>query len=532
MIRYILRKDWLLLWPMVVLVAAIQAGLEWASFGAGLFDDNSTAIELLRPLMLAWYFGIAALTVAVVQLDAVPGVDQDWLIRPLKRGDLLLAKVLFLLLTVCLPMFAFDLTHAMAMGFPPVVAANALLGKEIFLFMFFVIPALALAATTRNMPELSLLCAALIVAYAASSAAGGFVLGVNRCPTCDSGLSWLQHLLQHIGVFCGALVILALQYFRRRTAVSRAIALFGAVVLVFAQLPWHVAFAIQELVSGVAGTPITVTLTAVPDAVTVGARGFETPPAAAAGRRATRALLRGDVDQAMQFIRGISGAAASAALDVPILVSGVSPDELLLVDRAEVQMVGDAGRLLYRGINIDEITTALNPPVDGATVHQLLQIPRAVLTETDSQPVMLRVEYSLTLMKTVARHKLAALDGAFRSGDMGLCGTRLEQDTVALRCKQIGEKPFCYSATLYGPEGQHNPTVLKCRPDYRTHVPNSIEALNYEGVDLPVHDRYGLAHYAVGSAEVNRSYVLVTVYGQRGHFYRTLVTAAFHVATR
>jgi hypothetical protein len=429
-------------------------------------------------------------------------------------------------------MFAFNLIHAMAMGFPLMAAVNALLGKEIYFFMFFVIPVLALAATTRNMTELSLLCAALIVVYAAGSAASAFLLGLNRCPTCDSGLSWLQHLLQHIGVLCGSIVILALQYFGRRTALSRVIALCGAIVVVFAQLPWHLAFAIQQLVSGEAGSPIAVTLAAVPDAVTVETRGFEALPAAATGRRATRALLRGDVDQAMQYVRGISRTAASAALDLPMRVSGVSPDELLLVDRSEVQMVGAAGRLLYRGINTDEVTTALNPPVDGATVHQLLQIPRDVLTEAGSQPVMLSVEYSLTLMKTVARHKIAALDGAFRSGDMGLCGTRLEQDNVTLRCKQIGEKPFCYSATLYGPEGQHNPTVFKCRPDYRTHVPNSIEPLSYEGVDLPVHDRYELAHYAVGSADVNGSYVLVTVYGQRGHFHRTLVTAAFHVATR
>src|SRR5450631_2308168 len=326
MIRYILKKDWLLLWPMIALVVAIQAGLEWAGFGAGLFGDNPAAVELLRPLMLAWYFGIAALAVAVVQLDAIPGVDQDWLIRPLKRGDLLLAKIVFLLLTVCAPMFAFNLIHAMAMGFPLVAAVNALLGKEIYFFMFFVIPVLALAATTRNMTEMSLLCAALIVVYAAGSAASAFLLGLNRCPTCDSGLSWLQHLLQHIGVLCGSIVILALQYFGRRTALSRVIALCGAIVVVFAQLPWHLAFAIQQLVSGEAGSPIAVTLAAVPDAVTVETRGFEALPAAATGRRATRALLRGDVDQAMQYVRGISRTAASAALDLPMRVSGVSPE--------------------------------------------------------------------------------------------------------------------------------------------------------------------------------------------------------------
>jgi hypothetical protein len=142
--------------------------------------------------------------------------------------------------------------------------------------------------------------------------------------------------------------------FRIEPAKSRAADCCRAIK---AQLPWRVAFAIQELVSGVADAPIAVTLAAVPDAVTLELRGFETPSAAATSRRATRALLRGDVDQAMQYVRGIARAASSAALDLPVRVSGLSPDELLLVDHSEIQTVGATGRLLYRGINLDGVTT-------------------------------------------------------------------------------------------------------------------------------------------------------------------------------
>src|SRR4051812_36077204 len=105
MIRHILRKDWILLWPMVALVTAIQVALEVAGYRAGFFSADSAAVELLRPLTLAWFAGISALTVAVVHQDPIPGVDHDWLVRPIRRTDLLVAKILFVLLAISVPMF-------------------------------------------------------------------------------------------------------------------------------------------------------------------------------------------------------------------------------------------------------------------------------------------------------------------------------------------------------------------------------------------------------------------------------------------
>lgn len=71
MIRSILSKDWKLLWPMVAVVAAIQMGYDWAAFSSGLFGEDPAAEALLRPLTLAWFIGIAALTAAVVHQDPI-----------------------------------------------------------------------------------------------------------------------------------------------------------------------------------------------------------------------------------------------------------------------------------------------------------------------------------------------------------------------------------------------------------------------------------------------------------------------------
>src|ERR1044071_7515431 len=92
MIWSILKKDWALLWPLAVLVTLIQIAYEWAVYKFGFFGASPLAQELMRLLTPAWLIGVVALSVAVVYEDTVPGVDQDWLIRPLQRGDLLAAK--------------------------------------------------------------------------------------------------------------------------------------------------------------------------------------------------------------------------------------------------------------------------------------------------------------------------------------------------------------------------------------------------------------------------------------------------------
>src|SRR5579863_5703093 len=88
-IKHILRKDFKLLWPLVLLVTVLQFLLGWLSFRWGFFGEDLAARSLYPILGVSWYVGIVALIVAVVHQDAIPGVSQDWLIRPIARRDLL-----------------------------------------------------------------------------------------------------------------------------------------------------------------------------------------------------------------------------------------------------------------------------------------------------------------------------------------------------------------------------------------------------------------------------------------------------------
>jgi hypothetical protein len=528
MIGHILLKDWKLLWPLVVLVTLIQIALEWVTTSWGLFGGELAIRELFRPLTLAWFIGIAALCVAVVQQDPVPGIDQDWLIRPLHRTHLLLAKLLFVALTISVPMLIVNLVDALYSGFPAGFALGSLIFKELYVYVCFILPVLALAAIAGSMSELVLLGAALVVVFAASLGLGALLLGNERCPTCDTSIEWVQHVLQHIGVLAGAVAILIVQYYHRRTGIARALALLGVIAFVFAQLPWSTAFAVQRWFAPAPGSAAAVALAF--DAQAERAPSSVTDGGAGGIAQATHALVHGDVDQAVGYLKGRTRTRnLRTAIDLPVRIAGVAPDEMLLFDRSEVRLTGTDGEPLFHGLNTDQLVP-LNMAFSGAAgspavSHQPVYFPTPLYRALAARELRLELHYSLTLMKVSARQEVAAQNGFIRIADGGSCGTRVDRDalSILLRCQQIGPGPFCVSATLYGPEGQHNPQVSNCDPEYRPHLPGFTQPILMSGIYVPLRDPLDLARYPVPVSDLARSYLKVSFYAVREHTTRTLV---------
>jgi hypothetical protein len=530
LIRHILAKDWKLLWPMVALITSIQIGFEWVSY----FDESPGAAVLLRPLILAWYAGIAALAAAVILQDPVPGADQDWLIRPLRRTDMMLAKLAFVVLAISVPMLILNLAHAMALGFPFIHSLELILYKELYVLACLIIPVMALSATTRNMTELIVMGAFLVVVYALSLGISAFVLSSGWCPTCDTGTSWLQHIMQHAGILLGAVLVLILQYYRRRTELSRMLIVVGVVALVVVQLPWNTAFALQEWLTRSSGGSTAISLES--GTKSPHARATEAPGAGKqlSTGQATSLLLQGRVDQVLDSLhRRARPADSPVAIDIPVRADGVGSDELLLVDRLEVRLVGEDGRLLYRRADIAAPTAFfIAPPAGDATdpsrfAQQRIDIPGKIYERSAAGAAQLHMDYSLTVMQPLAEYKIAAVDGLLRAPGVGRCVSQNDENAIFIQCKTMGWTPFCYSATLYGPDGRHNPEVRKCTPDYRPYLPTPINVHGFLGVDVPMRDRYGLARYPVEASELAQSYVLLKIYRERDHFKRTLVVSPF-----
>ena len=113
MVLHILKKDWKLLWPLVTALGVLQALAAVARFKSGHFLTFPSV-----PLALLQLLATATIVVLVVHQDPIPGVRQDWLVRPIPRRDLLLAKVLFVILLVHGPWWIADLAQGLANGFP------------------------------------------------------------------------------------------------------------------------------------------------------------------------------------------------------------------------------------------------------------------------------------------------------------------------------------------------------------------------------------------------------------------------------
>lgn len=527
MIGQILRKDWRLLWPLVALVTLIQGCLEWAWYRYGFFGEDRAARELVGPLSLAWYAGICSLAIAVVQQDAVPSLDQDWLIRPLRRTDLLAAKLLFIVAAVCLPMLALDVARALATGFAPAASLEEAIVKEAIVALWLLVPVAALSALASTLTELMILGAALIGIYAVTLSLSALIGGSGSCPTCDTGVVWLEQLMQHVGVLLGAGVILAFQYLRRWTRWSRALAVLGVLALVLVRLPWNLAFAAQSWLSPAPGAAASVEIAfdpqrpvALRDATPAGR-----PPTAG---QAARAWLAGDIDAAARYLKRRDPRNAPLRIDLPVRISGLAAEELVLVDRSQLQLFeadGVRGDALYRGVNAGALEQQRGSTFGPTLGEQAVYVPAQAYRLAADRSVRLRLLYSLTLMRLASERRIAALNGELRATDIGRCATKLSEDrlSIALRCQKLGPQPYCFSATLFGPRGRHDPEVLECESNYRPNLPGYVNVLQFYGVNVPVRDEFGLARYPIEVGELGQSYLLIKVYAARDHFKRTLV---------
>jgi hypothetical protein len=116
---HIFRKDVRLLWRLAVGVSFMHFVATAGMFRQGHFGHNTIfPVPLLQLFQQLAFLAFGFLIVAVVHQDAIPGARQDWLVRPIRRRDLVLAKCLFILLLVHGPVFLADLAEALAAGFP------------------------------------------------------------------------------------------------------------------------------------------------------------------------------------------------------------------------------------------------------------------------------------------------------------------------------------------------------------------------------------------------------------------------------
>jgi hypothetical protein len=513
MVPHILKKDWRLLWPLVATLAVVQGLIAFARFRAGHFPSAPFVPASLLVLLAA-----AIVIALVVHQDPIPGARQDWLVRPIRRRDLFLAKLLFVIVLVQGPWFVADLLQGLANGFSFGQSAAAATACAVWILLTLSLPVLAFAALTATMTETFVAALGVFAVVIAFMIVPGLV-GANR-PAALTGFAWVPFLVREALLLVAAAGVLILQYRWRRSWAARA--LFAAALvagLCASFLPWRTTFRLEQLLTASSRDDHGVAVAFAP-----GEGRFRLAP----GQGLDDVLEKpgfGPVDVAAENQRRRAEGARTVFL--PVHVSGLVPDSRLLADRSEVRVIGRDGRVVYQGTGNDFELRATGAD---ATGHQGIRVPGAVYSRVRAERLDVQLDYWFTLFRANATYALPALGGDQRMPGIGWCATKVDDAgiRVLFGCLQPGERPSCLTVVLeHTPTRQRNPEVSLCVPEYTPYPGHTLpDALSRFGGRLPFYDPSGLIRYPVGGPQLAEARVLVTNFRPTEHFVRRVVIPA------
>jgi hypothetical protein len=524
------KKDLRLLWPMALALAATQALCAVRTVVLGPFKEPVALFQLTVFLPLLVYLGIALVTINAVHQDALPGVRQDWLTRPVRRLDVWLSKLLFVLLMVMLPIFVIDVIELLSLQLPlrPSIAGAA--ARTFALFGAFALPALVLGAVTRSFTE-----ALLFGIVAAVAGEGIFILALAALPpgTLNSGApgtDWVPFACGLAVLAVVSAVTLWFQHTRRRTGVSRLIVLSGVLITMTAvcALPASATMEIQRLTWGRSETPLAVR--------------FAPESRNAANDADARIYYRADPTvnpTAVAAARAVAQAESSrfAKIVLPLRVEGLVPGRILRADQIDARVVAADGTVYFDetracsksdGVgqscraNWLELRARGESEVGNASVF----LPAALYERIKNEAVHLELDISLTLFEADPPSLVSTHSEFHPVSHLGSCATRIDADgdEVEIRCLMSGIEPACVIAVLEDSTAQKsNPELQGCFPNYAPfYIHPTSDVANSVRASLPFFDRSGLAHYPVDASAIDRAQIRVTTFTPFGHFRRSL----------
>ena len=505
---HIFKKDLRLLWFFALVVAAIHFAAAALRSWLDLNPAQNQLAVIANFLPFVSLFGIAILTLVMMHQDAIPGLRQDWLVRPIKRGDLILAKLLFVIIAVQGPLLLADLGQGLGEGFALSASFSAALTRNVTVLCYLSLPAMMIGAVTRNVTESFMFALVCLIAYAVVFLGGAIMLFDAKTSVGGTGLSWMIDATWRSLAIAGTIIVISLQFFHRKTAMARCLlGAGGAAIILSTFIPWHAAFALQQRLSP--------------------------------GPASAHAIALAFNPQLGPFKRSAGSAASTTAVvHIPLRVTGVPADAVVLMDHADVRITDIHGKSLYAGrsnLSIDgagsiqdaqlEVRQAEN--TDAAIgVYQNVFVPAAIFAKLRNQSVGMQISYSLTLFRAADSYALPASGGHENLKGLGSCSTRIDSDgdDVQVRCLSMRRLPSCFIAFLEdASKGLRNPETFVCEPDYSPFVTHLWpDAINRFGGEVPFFDRSGLARYPVDGSKLADSRLMIKTYEPRDHFIRHL----------
>jgi hypothetical protein len=527
MVWHIFKKDFRLLWPLslaIVLIGALSALR--TPFDGHFYGSVLEQLTIFLPRLV--FLGIALVAVTVVHQDTVSESQDDWLVRPFLPRDIALAKVLFVLLTVNVPLMIIDVLLQLAMHFPLPVSLGVAVSRALLLVLMVSLPALMVGAVTRSLVNAFVFSLAsaigfvLFLAVATSTLSPGVMSG---------GVTWISFWVVGGVLLIGSTASLTLQYATRRTLVARSIglaAVFSALAILIL-LQSTVTFAIQE---SLWGAPHNDGIRLSFDPSSQGTRnGQETSfdhrigvPLSAAQVAANTALMA-VADRQIQKV------------GLPLSITGMHSGDILVADRVDVRLVSMSGKVLFQGAGVCTrgssgamcSTNRLEVWADSGNVlnEEELSLPVRLYQRIKDEPVRVEVSYALTRFVPRPTQMIKAIGGLKDLPELGSCATRVDSDgdEVEMGCLTDVGVPSCTGVVLEDPQtNRRNPEVHACNPQYGPYRLTGLkDAVGRVGLSMYFQDLSGLAQYPVGSAQIAHARIDVTVYDPVTHF-RTGVT--------
>jgi hypothetical protein len=510
MVWHIFTKDLKILWPLAATAAVLQALLGLLLFRSQPYSSNDLdGLAALITLGLA--ISLTLLIVLAVQQDALPSVNQDWLVRPIKRRDLLLAKLLAVVLLVHGPIIAVQVLQGLGAGFYFGRILSAALLSSLEIALVFSLPVMAIAALTKSVTEAILVALAIFFGLMLTRLLILVLLfPVTHVvhlanPTDETGVAWVWKSLSHALLLLATIAVLVLQYFRRCTRQSRV--LFFGGLLLFMLIPslfWQPAFAIQQLFSTKSSASRSVAITLDPTIK------------ADAARTDSQLLTTGSDDKEKK-----SPDKNSTSIFLALRFNGLPNGMILHADHSAVRLLRADGKTLYRGTG--QIFDVRSSGTDGrAEVRQLIEVPTAIHRRLRDQTVQLDVAYSLTLLQPHAQPPLSALNGDLRISNIGHCASRMDPEGKAIEvsCLTAGELPPCMSLVLEQAD-QRSPEKFNCTLNYQPDFLRfSEEPIDHSRNKLPLPD---------AASSLEDANIILRVYEPEDHFSRRILVPDFRL---
>ncbi len=429
MIWHILRKDLRISWKPALGAAILQWIATALIVRAGVFGGSRSLDEMRSMVRVAAGLATCLVAIAAVHNDALTIPTGDWLMRPIRRRDMLLAKILFFVVAMQLPILIGCVGEGMAFGFSFGDAFLAALWQSAMMTISLGVPAVAVGAMTASLVEgiVFLVAVASVVASRSWLAAA---LAGNQ--STSFVLDWIEVAGLSAGMFAGGAIALGLLYRWRKVMEARvasiAILALGAAC---ALLPWNTAFALQRRVARATGSANDIQLT------------LDTTP-----RR-----------PAVSYI---------GSAFFPVRAAGLPAGMDLVTDRVEVKLTRPDGSVEY-------------------PEHWFTGEDRRVLGIASGRHEMVTVDagYSLTLVRETggAWVETGERDTSIRA--LGRCRIHLESDNSGETVGCVSAGPVngvCYSAVGAGTQ----PHCSDYAPSWLW-LPNWDELQTMRSLYIPVH---------------------------------------------